>query len=349
MTFVIVAASYLPTRTVPVVQMSSRRPHQGSQPELVEDSNAEAPPAYTPTADVGESTLEVDSVGQPLTPLPRRLSHSSLQESASENDQRQRHTGLSPSTTNTDDYVPPLPLRPTHSQNSSFRSDFQSTLSTSMHYTDPLHVSDLSRDSYTRDRSEHVDSDIDLDSSPSSVSRSSSSSSSISSYHSGSRLRSSRSTPTTVAAHRTSPPAMSDFARDFYANGARGQPLVTRPTPGLSNTRLHARSVANANARQPGPSPPTSNQNLNRHASPPRSHYGESSNNLGRGTRSAVQDDGRPTREPRLGHPLLLNERILVYPSGHECHKCECWIFLFYERATIGSRRRWCSRRCGLW
>jgi hypothetical protein len=35
-----------------------------------------------------------------------------------------------------------------------------------------------------------------------------------------------------------------------------------------------------------------------------------------------VLDDGRPTTSPTPGHPLLLNGKLLVYPNGHECHKC---------------------------
>ncbi|KAJ7050697.1 hypothetical protein C8F01DRAFT_677033 [Mycena amicta] len=37
---------------------------------------------------------------------------------------------------------------------------------------------------------------------------------------------------------------------------------------------------------------------------------------------NAIPDDGRPTTTPVAGHPLLLNGKMLVYPAGHECHKC---------------------------
>lgn len=39
-------------------------------------------------------------------------------------------------------------------------------------------------------------------------------------------------------------------------------------------------------------------------------------------TQSSVPDDGRPTRTPVPGHPLLNNGKTLVYPQGHECPKC---------------------------
>ena len=37
-----------------------------------------------------------------------------------------------------------------------------------------------------------------------------------------------------------------------------------------------------------------------------------------------IPDDGRPTRTPVPGHPLLNNGRTLVYPDGYECDKCAC-------------------------
>jgi hypothetical protein len=36
----------------------------------------------------------------------------------------------------------------------------------------------------------------------------------------------------------------------------------------------------------------------------------------------SVPGDGRPTRTPVPGHPLLNNGRTLVYPAGYECRKC---------------------------
>ena len=35
-----------------------------------------------------------------------------------------------------------------------------------------------------------------------------------------------------------------------------------------------------------------------------------------------IPDDGRPTRTPVPGHPLLNNGRTLVYPADYECRKC---------------------------
>jgi len=40
-------------------------------------------------------------------------------------------------------------------------------------------------------------------------------------------------------------------------------------------------------------------------------------------TQNPLPDDGRPTRTPVPGHPLLNNGRTLVYTTGYECDKCE--------------------------
>ena len=39
-------------------------------------------------------------------------------------------------------------------------------------------------------------------------------------------------------------------------------------------------------------------------------------------TQNSAPDDGRPTRYPVPGHPLLNNGKTLVYPQGYECSKC---------------------------
>ena len=39
-------------------------------------------------------------------------------------------------------------------------------------------------------------------------------------------------------------------------------------------------------------------------------------------TQNSIPDDGRPTRTPVPGHPLLNNGKTLVYPAGYECNKC---------------------------
>jgi len=37
---------------------------------------------------------------------------------------------------------------------------------------------------------------------------------------------------------------------------------------------------------------------------------------------NSIPDDGKPTRTPVPGHPLLNDGKTLVYPSGYECNKC---------------------------
>lgn len=39
-------------------------------------------------------------------------------------------------------------------------------------------------------------------------------------------------------------------------------------------------------------------------------------------SQNSIPDDGRPTRMPVPGHPLLNKDRTLVYPDGYECNKC---------------------------
>ncbi|TFK34061.1 hypothetical protein BDQ12DRAFT_727247 [Crucibulum laeve] len=85
-----------------------------------------------------------------------------------------------------------------------------------------------------------------------------------------------------------SPPS-SDFARDFYAAGPNlpGQGEFSPPSgppPSTGST----------------PRPPTS---------PARSH-------------GRPEDEGKPTRTPVPGRPLLKDGKTLVYPKGYECDKC---------------------------
>ena len=39
-------------------------------------------------------------------------------------------------------------------------------------------------------------------------------------------------------------------------------------------------------------------------------------------TQNSIPDDGKPTRTPVPGHPLLNDGKTLVYPPGYECNKC---------------------------
>ena len=98
-----------------------------------------------------------------------------------------------------------------------------------------------------------------------------------------------------------SPTASSDFARDFYAVGPADDILrregASTPPPGQ-------RSVPDIPGR---PSRPTS-------------------------LTEQVPDDGRPTTQPVIGHPLLKDGKLLVYPERYECDKCVC-IFLRFLHA----------------
>ncbi|KAF8058183.1 hypothetical protein FPV67DRAFT_1721296 [Lyophyllum atratum] len=87
----------------------------------------------------------------------------------------------------------------------------------------------------------------------------------------------------------------SDFARDFYAAGT-----------GDSNPQPNADS--SGYAPPPGPPPPTSGQA----PSSPRP----------RPSPTSPSDDGRPTKSPTPGRPLLKDGKLLVYPKGFTCPKC---------------------------
>jgi hypothetical protein len=209
----------------------------------------------------------------------------------------------------------------------------QSTSTTSMsaQHADPVPVSDFVRDFYAaaaRGRSEYVNADVAT--SRSSHSRSSSTSS-LSSY----------SPPASAIEdmYRTSLAPVSDFASDFYAAGASGRSRLTSPnisTPTSSSPVPHGHSAPNVKTSYaPPPGPPTTSvfpsSDSNRYAPSPRLLCAESSNlSSESGSRPVVQDDGRPTRVPKPGHPLLWNEKVLVYPSGYECHKCEYQIMNFF-------------------
>jgi hypothetical protein len=123
---------------------------------------------------------------------------------------------------------------------------------------------------------------------------------------------------------------MSDFARDFYAAGGGSpgsQGLNTSPPP------LPARSPSTRYAPPPGPPPQSPSISGGRPSSyPPASPTTSTAPRSG----SGVPDDGRPTRTPVPGHPLLRNNEILVYPAGYECDKCEPSLLFL---STAASRR----------
>jgi hypothetical protein len=94
--------------------------------------------------------------------------------------------------------------------------------------------------------------------------------------------------------------ATSDFARDFYAAGADDSGLL-----------------GGASAQYaPPPGPPPRSSGDARSSVP--SGLSNSSD-----TGSGTSDDGRPTSKPVPGHPLMNSGKVLVYPSGYECPKCE--------------------------
>ncbi|KAF8075352.1 hypothetical protein FPV67DRAFT_629889 [Lyophyllum atratum] len=90
----------------------------------------------------------------------------------------------------------------------------------------------------------------------------------------------------------------SDFARDFYAAGT-----------GDSNSQPNAGS--SGYTPPPGPPPTT----------PPNSGHAPSSARPPPAP-TPPSDDGRPTKSPTPGRPLLKDGKLLVYPKGFTCPKC---------------------------
>ncbi|KAF8192128.1 hypothetical protein BJ912DRAFT_277214 [Pholiota molesta] len=109
-------------------------------------------------------------------------------------------------------------------------------------------------------------------------------------------------------ARSVSPSASSEFARDFYAAGAAepaAQPGYA-PPPG------------------PPPPPPRPPPGPLGHSTPTPSAPSEFARDFYAAGPSEppIPDDGRPTTSPVVGHPLLKDGKILVYPKRHECDKC---------------------------
>ncbi|KAJ7649252.1 hypothetical protein B0H17DRAFT_1215342 [Mycena rosella] len=105
--------------------------------------------------------------------------------------------------------------------------------------------------------------------------------------------------------HAPPPPPtthVSEFARDFYA--------TTSVPPGGFSDVSGVRATADAStAGYPPPAPSSSPYQPPSGPPPPPSPGGP-------------PDDGRPTRTPVPGHPLLRGGSMLVYPPHFECAKC---------------------------
>ncbi|KAK0232904.1 hypothetical protein IW262DRAFT_1327509 [Armillaria fumosa] len=69
------------------------------------------------------------------------------------------------------------------------------------------------------------------------------------------------------------------------------------------------REPVSAGGYEPPSDPPPSSGPSSPHSGPPSAN-------------SQNRNDGRPTTTPVPGHPLLNNNRLLVYPTGYQCDKC---------------------------
>ncbi|GJE93197.1 hypothetical protein PsYK624_093560 [Phanerochaete sordida] len=115
------------------------------------------------------------------------------------------------------------------------------------------------------------------------------------------------------------PQPASDFARDFYAAGADDAGLLggssAQYAPPPSSQYAPPPGAPPQSPYAPPPGPPPGHEANGRPETPPRPANGAS-------PQSDTPDDGRPTMKPVPGHPLMNNGRVLVYPQGYECPKC---------------------------
>lgn len=94
------------------------------------------------------------------------------------------------------------------------------------------------------------------------------------------------------------PEATSDSGDGSYTSASVGVPLDNSTLPSRRRNSYSSESTAQNRYTPPPPLPGR--------PSPP----------------SGPLDDGKPTASPVGGHPYLNGGRILVYPTGYECYKC---------------------------
>ncbi|CAL1714515.1 unnamed protein product [Somion occarium] len=106
----------------------------------------------------------------------------------------------------------------------------------------------------------------------------------------------------------SSPPSrpISEFAQEFYAAGGTANPETLF---GGSSSQYTSQPNSPSDSSSP-------RQYLHPPETPPRHSQPNESNS------NEIPDDGKPTKTPVPGHPLLKDGRVLVYPAGFECQKC---------------------------
>ncbi|EIM79302.1 uncharacterized protein STEHIDRAFT_173171 [Stereum hirsutum FP-91666 SS1] len=138
-----------------------------------------------------------------------------------------------------------------------------------------------------------------------------------------------------------SPPEgeLSEFAREFYAAGGRipGSEPEVEGEGGAGDENAERRGRTGAGTGGGGGEGADIGRSRTQYLPPPgepplprrptsagggRSGSGSGSTRGGAGGSGGVADDGKPTRQPVPGHPLLNAGNILVYPAGYECRKC---------------------------
>ncbi|KAI1796801.1 hypothetical protein LXA43DRAFT_879541 [Ganoderma leucocontextum] len=125
--------------------------------------------------------------------------------------------------------------------------------------------------------------------------------------------------------HPNIPINVSDFARDFYAAGPEDSGLYG----GLS-TQYRSSSAGTSPTSSSGVPPSSTGFAPPSEDPPPRGKRNAPSN--------GVPDDGRPTDRPVPGHPLLRHGKVLVYPNGYECQKCQNTGYKNYDPSHPCSR-----------
>ncbi|KZT36875.1 hypothetical protein SISSUDRAFT_1049288 [Sistotremastrum suecicum HHB10207 ss-3] len=124
------------------------------------------------------------------------------------------------------------------------------------------------------------------------------------------------------------PPPMPPPQHPSRTGGSLSSSSGYLPPPGRPSTSNSQRplSATSSSLYAPPPGAPlaASSSSPNPIYAPPPglppSRPAESSPSSSRATND--QNDGRPTTNPQPGHPLLRNGKVLVYPAGYTCHKC---------------------------
>lgn len=128
------------------------------------------------------------------------------------------------------------------------------------------------------------------------------------------------------------PGPLSDFARDFYAASGTDSGLYGGASSRYQNEDSDVSSPSSSSGRYaPPPGVPPNRPGKSLPATPTSP------------TQDGIPNDGRPTDRPVPGHPLLRHGKVLVYPTGFECQKCECLYDMIHAVQGQPLTNRYCQ------